>query len=264
MRRLRVSACVFAAAASLAACTGSGDVEYAGEVRVTSPELVEIRPGVQVIADADEPLFYADGYYWLYRDGYWLRSDSYRGGFAAVEISYVPERVRAIDQPQLYVQYRRHMGRERQARGTYTARRSQQPPGPPPHQGVPSTPPPETWQPGQQPTPSPTPPATTNPLDPRPTPPLTSPSDVEGTPMSPHRGGIAAPPPPASGDRHPPEHDGANPPDDRGPEAPAQESRPQARPEDRNAPPPAARDERRDRTIDERTERRDDKKNEKQ
>lgn len=184
MRRLRVSACVIAAAASLAACTSSGDVQYAGEVRVSSPELIEIRPGVQVVADADEPLFYSDGSYWLFRDGYWMRSDSYRGGFAYVKFAFVPERVRAIEQPQLYVQYRRHMGRDRQARAT------QERPGsrtPPPHQGVPSTPPPETWQPGQQPTPSPTPPAIHNPLDPRPTPPVTSPSDVQGTPMLPHQ-----------------------------------------------------------------------------
>lgn len=116
MKRTCISACVFAVAASLAGCMATSEVEYAGAVRVTSPELVTISPGVQVIADADEPLFYSRGYYWLYRDGYWFRSDSYRGGFARIDLVYVPGELRVIDRPQLYVQYRRHLGRDRYAR----------------------------------------------------------------------------------------------------------------------------------------------------
>ena len=111
MKRTTVSACVFVVAASLAGCGATGDVEYSGEVRVTSPELVAISPGVQVVEDADEPLFYADNNYWLYRDSTWYRSDSYRGGFARVDYTYVPSEIRTIDRPQVYVQYRRNMGR---------------------------------------------------------------------------------------------------------------------------------------------------------
>lgn len=117
MRANRLSACVFAVAASLAGCMGSGSVEYAGDVRISSPDLIEIRPGVQVIADADEPLFYSEGHYWLYRDGYWLRSSSYRGGFARIELDYVPQRVRLIEQPQMYAHYRRHAGRHHASAG---------------------------------------------------------------------------------------------------------------------------------------------------
>lgn len=124
----RVSACVFAVAASLAGCMGTGDVEYAGEVRVSSPELIALSSGVYVIADADEPLFYSDGFYWLYRDGYWMRSDDYRGGFVQVNIGYVPERVRMIERPQTYAQYRRHHhGRTMQARATTQPQRTMQP-----------------------------------------------------------------------------------------------------------------------------------------
>lgn len=122
-----VSAYVFVVAASLAGCAPTGDVEYAGEVHVTSPELVTISPGVQVVADADEPLFYSDGMYWLYRDNGWYRSDSYRGGFARVEYSYLPQRIRVIEQPQAYVQYRRH-GEGRYARDRQMQTRSQQSP----------------------------------------------------------------------------------------------------------------------------------------
>jgi hypothetical protein len=116
MKSTRVSACAFAVAASLAGCMSTADVEYTGEVRVTSPELVTISPGVQVFADADEPLFYSHGMYWLWRDGYWYRSDNYRNGYVRVDFVYVPGELRIIERPQVYVQYRRHLGRERFAR----------------------------------------------------------------------------------------------------------------------------------------------------
>jgi hypothetical protein len=97
--RIRVSVCAWAVAA---ACAG----EYAGQVTVTSPELVPVQPGVEVIADADEPVFYADSYYWLYRDDMWLRSESYRNGFARVDVHLVPERLRQLPEPHRYAHYR--------------------------------------------------------------------------------------------------------------------------------------------------------------
>ena len=101
----------FLLAAGLAGCAGTGEVEYGGAVNVSSPDLVEVEPGVQVIADADEPIFYSDGYYWEYRDGFWLRSNYYNNGFARVDINYVPVHVRTINNPRAYVHYRRHEGR---------------------------------------------------------------------------------------------------------------------------------------------------------
>ena len=38
------------------------------------PDLVYAAPGVQVIADYDEPVFFSDGLYWRYSGGYWYRS----------------------------------------------------------------------------------------------------------------------------------------------------------------------------------------------
>jgi hypothetical protein len=102
-------------------------MQYSAEVHVTSPELVAISPDVQVVADSDEPLFYADGYYWLYRDNLWLRSDSYKGGFARVDVNIVPGTIRAMPQPQTYAHYRRHGGRA-YARGTQTPTRQATPP----------------------------------------------------------------------------------------------------------------------------------------
>jgi hypothetical protein len=90
--------------AALAACATTGRYEYG--VAVTSPELITVQPGVAVVADANAPLFYSDGYYWLYRDGYWARSPSYHGGFARVDVRVVPRRIRYISHPEGYAHYR--------------------------------------------------------------------------------------------------------------------------------------------------------------
>lgn len=100
----------FIMAAGLCGCAGTGEVEYGGGVAVASPDLVEVEPGVQVLADADAPVFYSDGAYYEYRDGLWYRSGYYDRGFARVDINYVPMRVRTIDNPRAYVHYRRHEG----------------------------------------------------------------------------------------------------------------------------------------------------------
>jgi hypothetical protein len=92
-------------AAGLAGCAGT--VHYRGTVAVSDPNLVEVQPGVYALADSDEPIFYNDGYYWLYTDGSWMRSPSYNGGFVTVDAYHVPQRVRVIQHPRTYVHYRR-------------------------------------------------------------------------------------------------------------------------------------------------------------
>lgn len=73
----------------------------------TSPDLVEVSPGVQVIADYDYPVFYSDGLYWRYNDGLWYRSPNYYGGWG---VSYnVPIGVRGISNPGGYAHW--HGGR---------------------------------------------------------------------------------------------------------------------------------------------------------
>ena len=97
-------------AAAFAACTGagSGDVRYSGGAGLDTPELVMIDEGVQVVVDADEPTFYTDNSYWLYRDNGWYRSPRYRGGWTRVEAP--PERLRRINQPIAYAHYHRERG----------------------------------------------------------------------------------------------------------------------------------------------------------
>lgn len=86
-------------------CGSSGTVAYRGTVHtdVYGPDLVAISPGVYVVADYDEPIFYADNFYWRYYGGSWYRSSHYTGGWAYAS----PPRVIArIDRPYAYVRYR--------------------------------------------------------------------------------------------------------------------------------------------------------------
>jgi hypothetical protein len=96
---------------TLMALTLAGGCVVSGHAHVRSrayvdpqPELVYVSPGVYVIADYSEPVFYSDNYYWLYRDGYWYRSGYYTGGW--VRVRSTPYVISRIDRPHAYVRYR--------------------------------------------------------------------------------------------------------------------------------------------------------------
>src|SRR5688572_30344081 len=88
----------------LAACAGSGSATYSGgyygSAAVYTPDLVYVSPGVQVIADYDEPVFYTDGFYWRFYGGTWYRSSYYSGGWSYAS---PPRRLLSIDRPYAYV-----------------------------------------------------------------------------------------------------------------------------------------------------------------
>ncbi len=67
-------------------------------------DLVEVSPGVEVIADYDEPIFFADDYYWVNRGGLWYWSTWYGGGWAINH--HPPGEVIHIDHPEHYAHYR--------------------------------------------------------------------------------------------------------------------------------------------------------------
>ncbi len=98
------------AATILAATLAGGCVvrTHRRPVVVTSatPDLVLIAPGVQVIADYDEPIFFADGHYWWYVDGLWYRSAVYTGGW--VYVPSPPVVIVRIGEPHHYRHYRPH------------------------------------------------------------------------------------------------------------------------------------------------------------
>lgn len=67
--------------------------QVAVDIRVgfpAPPPLVVISPGVQVVPDYDEEVFYTGGWYWLRRDGGWYRTRNYRGGWVMVPPRAVP------------------------------------------------------------------------------------------------------------------------------------------------------------------------------
>jgi hypothetical protein len=94
--------------ALLAAGTMQAGCFAGGEVRATytapSPRLVWVSPGIWVVADYEHPVFYDSGYYWMYSDGVWLRSDHYAGTF--VRVAVIPPVLLHIHRPQVYVRYR--------------------------------------------------------------------------------------------------------------------------------------------------------------
>jgi hypothetical protein len=91
---------------ALSLTAGCAPVEYHGTVAVTStaPDLVYVGPGVQVIADYDEPIFYSDGFYWWSFGGAWYRSASYTSGWAYVAMP--PAVLVQIQSPYRYRHYR--------------------------------------------------------------------------------------------------------------------------------------------------------------
>jgi hypothetical protein len=81
--------------------------------------MVYVAPGVQVVADYDEPVFYSDGYYWRYYGNTWYRSNSWQGGWA----HYNPPRaVVSIRSPNAYVRYRPNGYVERRPARVYRER----------------------------------------------------------------------------------------------------------------------------------------------
>jgi len=88
--------------ASFASGCAAG-VEYRATGSAYSPDLVYAAPGVQVIADYDQPIFYADSYYWRFDHGRWARSSYYTGGWGYAS---PPTNIMRIDRPQRYVHYR--------------------------------------------------------------------------------------------------------------------------------------------------------------
>src|SRR3569623_2841778 len=65
---------LFAAVLTAIGCTGGAQVHTTAEADYVAPQLVEVEPGVQVVADYDEPVFYSDGMYWRSEGGIWYSS----------------------------------------------------------------------------------------------------------------------------------------------------------------------------------------------
>ena len=94
---------------TLGLVTGVAGCVVHGSARVHSrayvrPATVQISPGVYVVEDYHEPVFYSDGWYWRYYGGVWYRSSYHSHGW--VRWQHVPRGVARIDRPSVYVRYR--------------------------------------------------------------------------------------------------------------------------------------------------------------
>ena len=76
------------------------------------PPLVEVEPGVQVVPDREDEVFFVNGFYWTRREGRWFRSRDHRGGWVVVEGGGIPVVLTRIPSGR----YRRWHGEERRER----------------------------------------------------------------------------------------------------------------------------------------------------
>ncbi|HEY6098567.1 MAG TPA: hypothetical protein VIW03_04015 [Anaeromyxobacter sp.] len=54
------------------------------------PPLVVVSPGVRVVPEYHEEVFFVDGWYWARRDAVWYRTRDHRGGWVVASPRYVP------------------------------------------------------------------------------------------------------------------------------------------------------------------------------
>src|SRR5207248_11080075 len=80
-----------------------------------APPLVVVQPGVQVVENQDEEVFYSSGWYWVQRDGYWYRARNPRSAFVLVERHRVPVAIVRLP-PGHYRHWRGEVREERRER----------------------------------------------------------------------------------------------------------------------------------------------------
>jgi hypothetical protein len=72
-----------------------------------APPLVVVQPGIQVVENWDEEVFFTGGYYWVRRDDRWYRARGPSAAFVYVEPRRVPPGLVRMP-PGQYVRYRKH------------------------------------------------------------------------------------------------------------------------------------------------------------
>jgi hypothetical protein len=57
---------------------------------VVLPPMVVVQPGVSVVTELDEEVYFVNGWYWVRRGPHWYRTHDHRGRWAWIEPRYVP------------------------------------------------------------------------------------------------------------------------------------------------------------------------------
>ncbi len=88
---LRLTLAIGLLAPALALAQAS--VQLRLDLPVAMPQLVVVQPGIQVVPNIEEEVFYTGGWYWVRQDGGWYRSHSPRRGWFFVPPERVPPRL---------------------------------------------------------------------------------------------------------------------------------------------------------------------------
>src|SRR6266545_6803288 len=86
-----------------------------------APSLVVVQPGIQVVENYDEEIFFTGGWYWVQRDGGWYRARSPRAAFVQCHPRYVPARLVRLP-PGQYRHWRRDEHKEWKAQEKHERR----------------------------------------------------------------------------------------------------------------------------------------------
>ncbi len=96
-------------AASLVALPAFAQVEINVQLPTITfgapPPLVVVQPGVQVVEDSDDEVFFVDNVYWVRRGPRWYRSNDHRGNWVVVDGPRVPRTIVQIN-PGKYRHYK--------------------------------------------------------------------------------------------------------------------------------------------------------------
>jgi hypothetical protein len=93
-----------------------GEATFTMSLPAVLPPLIVVEPGVSVVRDLDDEVFYVDGYYWARRDRGWIRAQDHRGTWVRVEERRVPGTL-VKSPPGRYRQFRGQEGRGDQDHG---------------------------------------------------------------------------------------------------------------------------------------------------
>ena len=99
---------------------------------VVLPSMVVVQPGVQVVSELDDEIYFVGGWYWVRRGPHWYRTHDHRGRWLWVEPRYVPAALVRIPSGQ-YRHIRhdewRRMEHDRKERESHERRRQHSPCG---------------------------------------------------------------------------------------------------------------------------------------
>lgn len=115
MRSLLRLTVIIAGAAVAIAC-GVTQAELRIDLPLVLPPLVTVEPGVQVVEDYREEIFFVDGYYWVRRGGYWYRAPDPHARWVYVERRVVPAAIVRIP-PGRYAHWKRDRRAGEERRG---------------------------------------------------------------------------------------------------------------------------------------------------